>query len=66
MMLHIPGVLSREQVASMRRRLDASNWVDGRTIVGAQGAQVKQNRQLAEGLAAGAGTGRGSAGGAGQ
>lgn len=48
MMLHIPGVLSREQVAAMRRRLDASNWVDGRSTVGAQGAQVKQNRQLAE------------------
>ncbi|GJI97427.1 PKHD-type hydroxylase YbiX [Duganella caerulea] len=49
MMLHIPGVLSREQVAAMRRRLDQSDWVDGRTTVGAQGAQVKQNRQLAEG-----------------
>ncbi|WP_348692649.1 Fe2+-dependent dioxygenase [Duganella fentianensis] len=49
MMLHIPGVLSREQVAAMRRKLDASNWVDGRSTVGAQGAQVKQNRQLAQG-----------------
>jgi PKHD-type hydroxylase len=49
MMLHIPAVLSREQVAAMRRRLDESDWVDGRATVGAQGAQVKQNRQLAEG-----------------
>ena len=49
MMLHIPAVLSSEQVAAMRRRLDESDWVDGRTTVGAQGAQVKQNRQLAEG-----------------
>ncbi|MET0321009.1 MAG: Fe2+-dependent dioxygenase [Duganella sp.] len=48
MMLHIPGVLSREQVAAMRRRLDASDWVDGRATVGAQGALVKQNRQLGE------------------
>ncbi|HWW71947.1 MAG TPA: PKHD-type hydroxylase, partial [Duganella sp.] len=48
MMLHIPGVLSREQVAAMRARLDASDWVDGRATVGAQGAQVKQNRQLPE------------------
>jgi PKHD-type hydroxylase len=48
MMLHIPGVLSREQVAAMRQRLDQSDWVDGRATVGAQGAQVKQNRQLAE------------------
>ncbi|WP_332852656.1 Fe2+-dependent dioxygenase [Duganella sp. S19_KUP01_CR8] len=51
MMLHIPGVLSREQVAAMRRRLDQTDWVDGRTTVGAQGALVKQNRQLAEGSA---------------
>ncbi len=51
MMLHIPGVLSREQVAAMRRRLDQSDWVDGRSTVGAQGALVKQNRQLAEGSA---------------
>ncbi|MES2161468.1 MAG: Fe2+-dependent dioxygenase [Pseudomonadota bacterium] len=51
MMLHIPGVLSREQVAAMRRRLDQTDWVDGRGTVGAQGAQVKQNRQLAEGSA---------------
>ncbi|NYE62562.1 PKHD-type hydroxylase [Duganella sp. 1224] len=48
MMLHIPGVLSREQVAAMRRQLDASDWIDGRATVGEQGAKVKQNRQLPE------------------
>jgi PKHD-type hydroxylase len=48
MMLHIPGVLSRAQVTEMRARLDQSQWVDGRATVGAQGAQVKQNRQLPE------------------
>lgn len=48
MLLHIPGVLNREQVAAMRARLDTTDWVDGRTTVGAQGAQVKQNRQLGE------------------
>jgi PKHD-type hydroxylase len=48
MMLHIPAVLSREQVQDMRRRLDQSDWIDGRATVGAQGAQVKQNRQLPE------------------
>lgn len=46
MMLHIPGVLTREQVADMRRRLEASHWVDGRATAGTQGARVKQNRQL--------------------
>jgi len=48
MMLHVPEVLSREQVAHMRRTLDTADWVDGRATVGAQGAQVKHNRQLAE------------------
>jgi len=47
MMLHIPSILSREQVAAMRRRMEAGEWVDGRATVGEQGAQVKQNRQLA-------------------
>ena len=49
MMLHIPGVLSREQVAAMRTQLAAADWVDGRATVGAQGAQVKRNRQLPDG-----------------
>ena len=50
MMLHIPGVLTREQVATIRARLDAApEWVDGRESVGSQGAQVKRNRQLKEG-----------------
>jgi PKHD-type hydroxylase len=48
MMLHIPGVLTPEQVKSMRERLLASEWIDGRASVGSQGAQVKRNRQLAE------------------
>lgn len=48
MMLHIPEVLTPEQVADMRDRLDASNWVDGRETVGEQGAKVKRNRQLPE------------------
>ena len=48
MMLHIPEVLTPQQVADIRARLDASDWVDGRATVGSQGAQVKQNRQLPE------------------
>lgn len=49
MMLHIPGVLSPDQVKAMRARLASTDWVDGRASVGTQGAQVKRNRQLAEG-----------------
>jgi PKHD-type hydroxylase len=48
-MLHIPGVLSAEQVAQMRQQLRDTDWIDGRASVGPQGAQVKRNRQLAEG-----------------
>jgi PKHD-type hydroxylase len=46
MLLHIPDVLSREQVTQMRAMLDAADWTDGRETVGAQGAQVKRNQQL--------------------
>ena len=48
MMLHIPEVLTRDQVAQMRRALSDANWCDGRATVGPQGAQVKNNRQLPE------------------
>ncbi len=47
-MLHVPGVLTPSQVAGMRQALDAADWTDGRETVGAQGAQVKRNRQLPE------------------
>ena len=48
MMLHIPEVLTPDQVLKIREKLDATAWVDGRNTVGAQGAQVKKNRQLDE------------------
>lgn len=48
MMLHVPDVLTLDQVADLRRRLDATDWVDGRETVGPQGALVKRNRQLPE------------------
>jgi PKHD-type hydroxylase len=48
MMLHIPDVLTPEQVGQIRQRLDQARWEDGRATVGAQGAQVKHNRQLPE------------------
>ena len=46
MLLHIPNVLTREQVASMRTALDAAQWEDGRATVDGHGAMVKHNRQL--------------------
>jgi PKHD-type hydroxylase len=48
MLLHIPGVLDREQVARFRAALEGAEWIDGRQTVGAQGARVKRNQQLAE------------------
>ena len=48
MLLQIPDVLSAEQVAQVRRRLDEAEWVDGRVTAGHQSARVKDNRQLPE------------------
>ena len=41
MLLHIPNILTREQVATMRAAIDAAQWVDGRTTAGNQGVLVK-------------------------
>ena len=46
MLLHIPDVLTREQVEQIRAELEAADWTDGRETVGAQGARVKRNQQL--------------------
>jgi PKHD-type hydroxylase len=48
MMLHIPNILSKCEVLELRAQLSAADWVDGKQTVGAQGARVKQNRQLPE------------------
>jgi len=46
MLLHIPEVLSRDELAHIRQALDATAWADGRETVGVQGAKVKRNEQL--------------------
>ena len=48
LILHIPNVLSAEQVAAMRLALDAAQWVDGRATAGHQSARAKENEQLPE------------------
>ena len=48
MLLHIPAVLTPVQLAEMRAALVSADWIDGRASVGAQGAQVKRNQQLAD------------------
>ena len=49
MLVHIPDVLTSEQVADARRLLDSADWVDGRVTAGLQSARVKDNEQLPEG-----------------
>ena len=48
MLTEIPAVLSDQQVAEFRTRLDAAPWVDGRATAGYQAARVKHNAQLPE------------------
>ncbi|HTI86027.1 MAG TPA: Fe2+-dependent dioxygenase [Alphaproteobacteria bacterium] len=48
MLLHVPNVLTAEQVAEVRRLLDTAPWVDGRATAGYQAAPVKDNAQVAE------------------
>ncbi len=46
MLICIPDVLSKNDVADFRRIMDAASWEDGRSTAGAQSAEVKQNEQL--------------------
>jgi PKHD-type hydroxylase len=46
MLLHVPEVLTSDQVRAMCAALDGAAWSDGRASVGEQGARVKRNRQL--------------------
>jgi PKHD-type hydroxylase len=49
MLLHIPNVLTAEQLAQARQLLDNADWVDGRGTAGYQSAQAKRNLQLPDG-----------------
>ncbi len=46
MLLHIPDVLTAEQLDQCRQALTDAAWADGRETVGVQGAKVKRNLQL--------------------
>jgi PKHD-type hydroxylase len=47
MLVCVPNVLSKADVADFRRIMDAGEWEDGRSTAGAQSALVKRNQQLA-------------------
>ena len=48
MLLSIPDVLTAEQVAHCRQRLQQAGWADGRITAGHQSAKAKDNLQLPE------------------
>jgi PKHD-type hydroxylase len=48
MLLHIPDILTAEQVAHCRQKLEEADWVDGRVTAGHQSARAKDNMQLPE------------------
>ncbi len=49
MLLHIPAILTPEQVVQCRAVLEKADWIDGRATAGYRSAEVKDNQQLAEG-----------------
>jgi PKHD-type hydroxylase len=49
MIVHVPHLLSREQVRAMREALDVAVWVDGRITAGLQSAEAKYNLQVPDG-----------------
>lgn len=46
MLLHIPDVLSPQDLVTIRSRLTGAQWVDGRRTAGGQAVHAKQNEQL--------------------
>ena len=46
MLICVPDVMSRAEVAEFRAAMDAADWEDGRTTAGGQSAMVKKNEQL--------------------
>ncbi|GBQ66585.1 hydroxylase [Ameyamaea chiangmaiensis NBRC 103196] len=46
MLIHIPAVLSAEEVRHCRERLEHAVWTDGRVTAGEQSAKAKNNLQV--------------------
>jgi PKHD-type hydroxylase len=47
-MVHVPNLLSEEQVVHVRGVLSGTDWVDGKVTAGAQSAGAKHNLQVPE------------------
>jgi PKHD-type hydroxylase len=48
MLLTLPNILSREELAQARVILEAAEWVDGRVTAGHQSVEAKNNLQIPE------------------
>lgn len=48
MLLHIPNVLTPEELKQLQTLMGKAEWVDGKITAGTQSAQVKRNMQLPE------------------
>jgi PKHD-type hydroxylase len=48
MLLHIPGLFDRDEVARIRQALQQTEWADGKITAGYQSAKAKHNLQLPE------------------
>jgi PKHD-type hydroxylase len=49
MLITIPNLFTKEQVAEAREHLLAAEWIDGRVTAGYQAQEVKHNAQIPEG-----------------
>ena len=48
MLLHIPGLFTRDEVLRIREALETTDWADGKITAGYQSAKAKHNLQLPE------------------
>ena len=48
MLLHIPGLFTRDEVLRIREALETTEWADGKITAGYQSAKAKHNLQLPE------------------
>lgn len=48
MLLHIPQVLTPEELRTVRATIDAGTWIDGKRTAGTQAVQAKNNEQLSQ------------------
>jgi PKHD-type hydroxylase len=51
MLLHVPKVLTPDELGVVREKLAAATWGDGKATAGHQSVRVKENLQIAEGSA---------------